>query len=261
MPCGSCLEEQQSAIVSSTPTARDSSSEECRMGQLMMPQSGMTCRHSLGKNSRGWLMASSGEFLASLIPLPVSNLEKTTPVIFGLQCGEELASYDRDFYYWKMSQGCSPQRKGNGRKSKPKTGGLSGTTAPPEPEESDEYLVSWPSWGTTRNGRLYLLRKPAPPTCGRESGSWPTPSAQMPGAGVTNSKVQNLLRGSRHSFYLTQAVAAEEMKPGVITGKKFPTTYSPSTVSASSPSPLTWKREGETPIRSENTWFSSRKCS
>jgi hypothetical protein len=41
----------------------------------------------------------------------------------------------------------------------------------------------------------------------------------MPGAGPNNAKVQNLLTGSRHSFYLTQAVEAERQKPGVITDR------------------------------------------
>ncbi len=45
---------------------------------------------------------------------------------------------------------------------------------------------------------------------------WPTPQAQMPGAGPDNTKVKNLLTGSRHSFYLTQAVEAERQKPGTI---------------------------------------------
>lgn len=39
----------------------------------------------------------------------------------------------------------------------------------------------------------------------------------MPGAGRDNAKVQNLLTGSRHSFYLTQAVEADRQKPGCIT--------------------------------------------
>jgi hypothetical protein len=52
----------------------------------------------------------------------------------------------------------------------------------------------------------------------KRSGAWPTPQAQMPGAGPDNSKVANLLTGSRHSFYLTQAVEAERQVPGIITG-------------------------------------------
>ncbi|MEN6441365.1 MAG: hypothetical protein ABFD97_22585 [Syntrophobacter sp.] len=45
----------------------------------------------------------------------------------------------------------------------------------------------------------------------------------MPGAGPEYSKVKNLLTGNRHSFYLTQAIEAERQKPGIITGKMFPT--------------------------------------
>lgn len=45
----------------------------------------------------------------------------------------------------------------------------------------------------------------------------------MPGAGPDNPKVQNLLTGSRHSFYLTQAVEAERQQPGVVTRGMWPT--------------------------------------
>lgn len=45
----------------------------------------------------------------------------------------------------------------------------------------------------------------------------------MPGAGPECPKVKNLLTGNRHSFYLTQAIEAERQKPGVITGKLWPT--------------------------------------
>ncbi len=45
----------------------------------------------------------------------------------------------------------------------------------------------------------------------------------MPGAGPDSPKVQNLLTGNRHSFYLTQAVEAERQQPGIITGRQWPT--------------------------------------
>ena len=64
----------------------------------------------------------------------------------------------------------------------------------------------------------------------RRSVLWPTPQAQMPGAGPDNAKVKNLLTGSRHSFYLTQAVEAERQSPGIITGAltaSRPSTFSP----------------------------------
>jgi hypothetical protein len=74
-----------------------------------------------------------------------------------------------------------------------------------------------PSAGAMRNGELWELTTLALPTAESASGSgarWPTPQAQMPGAGENNSKVQNLLTGNRHSLYLTHAVKAEELKPG-----------------------------------------------
>ena len=59
---------------------------------------------------------------------------------------------------------------------------------------------------------------------------WPTPQSQMPGAGSENSKVKNLLTGSRHSFYLTHAVEAEQQQPGVITDAVVKKKYPPPTV-------------------------------
>lgn len=41
-----------------------------------------------------------------------------------------------------------------------------------------ESSVTWPRWGTTVAGELFLLPQPALPTSGSESGSWPTPRAQ-----------------------------------------------------------------------------------
>jgi hypothetical protein len=44
----------------------------------------------------------------------------------------------------------------------------------------------------------------------------------MPGGGPDSPKVQNLVNGSQHSFYLTHAVMAEQIRPGVIT-RMYPT--------------------------------------
>ena len=79
------------------------------------------------------------------------------------------------------------------------------------------YSGTWPRAGTMRSGIAYPQVPLAPLTGGIGSGSWPTPQAQMPGAGPESSKVKNLLTGNRHSFYLTQAVEAERQKPGIIT--------------------------------------------
>ncbi len=75
---------------------------------------------------------------------------------------------------------------------------------------------------------------PTPSACSQRTSTqfWPTPQAEMPGCGENNSKVQNLLTGSRHSFYLTQAVAAEELQPGIITRPSL-VTSEPSTAPSS----------------------------
>jgi hypothetical protein len=61
----------------------------------------------------------------------------------------------------------------------------------------------------------------------RGAAIWPTPQAQMPGAGRNNSKVQNLLSGSRHSLYLTHAIEAERQHPGLFSSPSTPM-YAPS---------------------------------
>lgn len=43
--------------------------------------------------------------------------------------------------------------------------------------DSEEFLETWPRWGTTVGGELYLLPQPALPICGNGSGFWPTPNA------------------------------------------------------------------------------------
>lgn len=70
---------------------------------------------------------------------------------------------------------------------------------------------------------------------------WPTPQAQMPGAGPENSKVKNLLTGSRHSFYLTHAVEAERQQPGAIGSSP---EASPARISVTPAKGLDWPERG-----------------
>jgi hypothetical protein len=43
--------------------------------------------------------------------------------------------------------------------------------------DSDEFLETWPRWGSMRNGESYLRPIPALPICANESGFWQTPVA------------------------------------------------------------------------------------
>jgi len=90
------------------------------------------------------------------------------------------------------------------------------------PPCSTRCYLTWKVRATPARRSLFQLAPSMPRIDEIGSLLWPTPQAQMPGAGPDNSKVKNLLTGNRHSFYLTQAVEAERQKPGVIT-KMWPT--------------------------------------
>lgn len=57
-------------------------------------------------------------------------------------------------------------------------------------EGSDEFLETWPRWGSMRNGVSYLRQMLARPICESASGLWPTPTVcgnyNRPGASATS---------------------------------------------------------------------------
>jgi len=148
---------------------------------------------------KGMLGSSPADSHAKTSPLRVRARESgEVGPVFGLSIGASFGTYDHDTQLWKTCQRSLF-------------------------EDLPMYWDRLPRSGMTRNGRIFAQRTWVLRTGGRGSGSWPTPQAEMPGAGPDNSKVKNLLTGNRHSFYLTQAVEAERQKPGVITGQKWPT--------------------------------------
>lgn len=56
--------------------------------------------------------------------------------------------------------------------------------------DSDEFLETWPRWGSMSNGESFLRQIPALPICENESGYWPTPTVHgnhnMPGSSATS---------------------------------------------------------------------------
>src|ERR1041384_3563300 len=102
---------------------------------------------------------------------------------YGANLLASLASFDLITFSWKTSQLC-----------------LTGELA--------EFSETWPRAGMTRNGTAYPLPPLVPLIAVTGLLLWPTPQAQMPGAGANSAKVKKLLTGNRHSFYLTQAVEA-----------------------------------------------------
>lgn len=184
-----------------TPSASDNANRRSKPTPAEMEgRHGWGLRSAIADNAQTkpmyeWPTGSSPE--AS--PAPTFRMPEKEPgllgnsPVFGTRCTELFASYDPDSQSLKTSQLS-----------------LLG--------ESTPFSGRFPRSGTMRAGKLYERQTWVRRTEGNESGSWPTPQAQMPGAGPENSKVKNLLTGNRHSFYLPQAVEAERQKPGVITG-------------------------------------------
>lgn len=109
-----------------------------------------------------FLEASHARTLAS--PATVQDSKETDPPC-GSRWRGSLAKYDHQELKWKTAQ-CS----------------LLG--------DSEEFLETWPRWGTTVDGELYLLPQPALPIYGRESGFFPTPVASM----CKGSSIKSLTR-------------------------------------------------------------------
>lgn len=121
-------------------------SDHSRFGltsQLLMESHGMELLMS-------YLAASPAK--TSVAPAAAPGL-MANAVDYGGKCGASLARYDPGSSTWKTAQ-CS----------------LLG--------DSDEFLETWPRWGSMRNGGLFQRAIPALPTNEKEYGSWATPQAR-----------------------------------------------------------------------------------
>jgi len=96
----------------------------------------------------------------------------------GQECGKKwqelLAKYDPNMFMWKTPQ-C-----------------LLG-------EESEQFLGTWPRWGSMRNGECYPQPKLAQNIEGKESGLWPTPTTPSGGGNCGGSGAyKNALKNGTH---------------------------------------------------------------
>lgn len=148
-----CSDGARSALSSGTPTPRafcalDKMTDFSRPSRFGMTFAPLT--DGLGAELLTWFLAASrARTLAS--PARATASTASDP-----DCGRKwrgsLARYDRDSRSWKTAQRS-----------------LLG--------DSDEFSETWPRWGTTRGGELYLLPTPAHLTGANESGLWQTPVA------------------------------------------------------------------------------------
>lgn len=142
-----------SALLNGTPTPR-AYLPPAKMTDFSRPSRfGMTfgpLTDGLGEDLLTWFLA---DFLAktSASPERVTDWTASDPAS-GPKWRGSLARYDPDLRSWKTAQHS-----------------LLG--------DSDEYSETWPRWGTTVGGELYLLPTPELRTGGSESGLWPTPVA------------------------------------------------------------------------------------
>lgn len=142
-----------SALSSGTPTPRAYLPPD-RMTDFSRPSRfGMTFGPLMDDLGEGLLTWFRADFLAKTSASPETETDWTaSDPASGPKWSGSLARYDPDLRSWKTAQHS-----------------LLG--------DSEEFSETWPRWGTTVGGELYLLPTPALPTSGSESGLLPTPNA------------------------------------------------------------------------------------
>lgn len=148
-----CSDGEQSAPSNTTPTPDqyywpDKTTEHSRLSRF-----GMTCVPLTACPGEDLLMWFRAGFHAKTSAQQgrAPDLRENAAAC-GVNLQGSLARYDHQASLWKTAQ-CSLLA------------------------DSDEYSETWPRWGMTRNGALYLLPTPALPTFENESGLWQTPVA------------------------------------------------------------------------------------
>lgn len=161
-----------SALSSGTPTPR-AYLPPAKMTDFSRPSRfGMTfgpLTDDLGEGLLTWFRA---DFLAKTSASPGTETDWTaSDPASGPKWRGSLARYDPDLRSWKTAQHS-----------------LLG--------DSEEFSETWPRWGTTVGGELYLLPTPALPTPGSESGLLPTPNASdnRDRGNVRNPSIQRRIR-------------------------------------------------------------------
>jgi hypothetical protein len=142
------------ALSSGTPTPQASwlpakTTDACRLSRSGMTFKPLTADH--GAELLTWFREV---FLVSTFPAQDAGQgSMPSDLVSGEKWPESLAKFDPDSRSWRTAQ-CSL------------FGGL------------EEFLETWPRWGTMRSGACWALPTPVRLTDETESGSWPTPTVQ-----------------------------------------------------------------------------------
>lgn len=149
----SCSDGEPSALSNTTPTPAayywpDKTTEHSRLSRFGMTSEPLTV--SLGQAALMWFLAASP---AKISAQPAKVLDSTaSEVDSGAKWQGSFAKYDRNTSLWKTAQFS-----------------LLG--------DSEEFLETWPRWGSMRSGASFLRPIPALTICENESGLWQTPVA------------------------------------------------------------------------------------
>jgi len=126
---------------------RGKTTEPCRRSRF-----GMTFGLSTDDLGEELLMSWLADFpVRTSVPLETAPVSKAREAVSGSKWLGSFAKYDRESSSWKTAQ-CSLL------------------------EDSDEYLETWPRWGSMRNGECFPRAIAAPITSEKGSGFWPTPT-------------------------------------------------------------------------------------
>jgi hypothetical protein len=190
-----CSAGAQSALLSGNPTPQaflppDKMTAFSRPSRFGMTFGPLT--EDLGAELLTWFLADS-RARTSVSPAKETGLTESGQAS-GPKWRGSLARYDPDLRSWKTAQHS-----------------LLG--------DSEEFLETWPRWGTTVAGELYLLPTPAHRTGGNESGLWRTPSAREPG--VSPERLEAIKGGElggmnrhfdRHTGRMAQIGLSQQVK-------------------------------------------------
>lgn len=147
-----CSDGQPSAQLNTTPTPDqyywpDKTTEHSRLSRF-----GMTCvplTASLGEDLLMWFLADSHARTSARPERVPASMESVA--VSGEKWQGSFARYNRNSSSWKTAQ-CSLLA------------------------DSDEFLETWPRWGSMLNGASYLRQIPALPICVNASEYWATPT-------------------------------------------------------------------------------------
>jgi hypothetical protein len=174
--------------------SRTASSRVSQFGTMSSPST-----ESLGEDE---LTLSAGDSPAKTSALPEKVTASTgSDPVSGGRCPASLAKYDPATRSWKTAQRSLF-------------------------EDSTESLETFPRWGSTAGGELFQQQTLVRPTLEKESGSWPTPDANM-GARGTQPKWTPIRKSGQPAQYtINQAVrdrfqtpSASEDAAGIPNGK------------------------------------------